>query len=54
MSKGKITVHSLNGDLSSGQELEKWESILNMLEFGEMPPIDEPQPKKVKVQAVIN
>ena len=53
-SKGKITMHSLNGDLSSGQELEKWESILNMLEFGEMPPIDEPQPTKGDVQAVIN
>ena len=51
--KGKITVHSLNGDLSLGQELDKWESILDMLEFGEMPPIDEPQPKKEEVQAVI-
>ncbi len=52
-SKGKITVHALNGDLSMGQELEKWESILNMLEFGEMPPIDEPQPSKAQTQAVI-
>ena len=52
-SKSKITVHTLNGDLSSGQDLEKWESILDMLEFGEMPPIDEPQPKKAEVQAVI-
>lgn len=51
-SKGKITVHSLNGDLSLGQELDKWESILEMLEFGEMPPADEPQPTKAEVQAV--
>ena len=52
-SKGKITLHALNGDLSSGQELEKWESILDMLEFGEMPPIDEPQPQQAEVQAVV-
>ncbi|MGY8769478.1 MAG: DUF1592 domain-containing protein [Pirellulales bacterium] len=51
-SKGKITVHSLNGDLSKGQELEKWESILEMLEFGEMPPAQEPQPTKAETQAV--
>jgi hypothetical protein len=52
-SKGDITVHALNSDLSSGQELDKWESILDMLEFGEMPPIDQPQPKEAEVQAVI-
>lgn len=52
-SKGKITVHSLNSDLSLGQELDKWESILDMLEFGEMPPADEPQPKVDETQAVI-
>lgn len=52
-SKGKITVHSLNSDLSLGQELDKWESILDMLEFGEMPPADEPQPKAAETKAVI-
>lgn len=52
-SKGGITVHSLNGDLSLGQELDKWESILDMLEFGEMPPAKEPQPKAAETQAVI-
>jgi mono/diheme cytochrome c family protein len=52
-SKGGIRLHVLSGDLSSGQELEKWESVLDILEFGEMPPIDEPQPKEPEVQAVI-
>lgn len=50
--KGKITVHALHGDLSLGQELDKWESILDMLEFGEMPPDDSPQPKPGEVEAV--
>lgn len=40
-SKGKITVHSLDGDLSAGQELERWELILDALEHREMPPEDE-------------
>lgn len=53
-SKGGIATHVLNGDLSAGQELEKWESILKMLDSGEMPPIDEPQPPKAEVLAVRN
>ena len=28
LSKGKITLHALNGDLSAGHELERWELIL--------------------------
>lgn len=51
-SKGKITLHSLDGDLSAGQELERWESILDVLTHGEMPPEDEPQPKEDERQAV--
>ena len=50
--KGNLTVHSLGGDLSLGQEMDKWESILDMLEFGEMPPAKEPQPTKEEIAAV--
>ena len=52
-SKGKLTLHTLDGDLSSGQGLERWEDILDVLEFGEMPPEDEKQPKGVEVQAIV-
>ncbi|MBM82615.1 MAG: hypothetical protein CMJ78_18790, partial [Planctomycetaceae bacterium] len=51
--KGDIRVHALDGDLSSGKDLETWESILDILKFGEMPPIDEPQPSKAEVEAVM-
>jgi hypothetical protein len=51
-SKGKITLHSLNGDLSEGHELEHWETILDVLESGEMPPEEEKQPAKADRQAV--
>ncbi|MEX0866407.1 MAG: DUF1592 domain-containing protein [Pirellulales bacterium] len=51
-SKGKITLHTLGGDLAAGQELERWESILEMLASGEMPPEDEPQPSDADRKAV--
>jgi len=37
-SKGKITLHSLDGDLTRGQDLERWELILDVLEHEDMPP----------------
>ena len=45
-SKGQISLHTLDGDLSSGRELERWENVLDMLESGEMPPEDEAQPNQ--------
>ena len=45
-SKGKITLHSLDYDLSKGHELDKWESVLEVLNSGEMPPEDEKQPQQ--------
>lgn len=52
-SKGKITLHSLDGDLSAGHELERWALILEMFESGEMPPEGEKQPSKDERDAVI-
>ena len=45
-SKGKISLHTLDGDLSAGLEPERWEEVLEMLESGEMPPEDEDQPNE--------
>jgi hypothetical protein len=50
-SKGEITLHT-PGDLSIGHNIEQWELILEMLESGEMPPEDEPQPDEVERKAV--
>ena len=52
-SKGKITVDTLDGELSAGHELERWGKILKMLETGEMPPEDEKQPSNAERKAVI-
>jgi hypothetical protein len=50
--KGKMTLHTLSGDLSSGHDLDHWELILEILESGEMPPEDEPQPSETERAAV--
>ena len=51
-SKGKITLHTLDGDLSEGHEIERWEKILDMLKHSEMPPEDEKQPNDKQRQVV--
>jgi cytochrome c553 len=39
-SKGNFNVQRLNADFSAHNSEAAWESILNMLELGEMPPAD--------------
>jgi hypothetical protein len=51
-SKGKITLHTLDGDLTTGGELERWEDIMEVLKQGEMPPEDEKQPSDAEREAV--
>ncbi|MFT5525109.1 MAG: hypothetical protein ACI9HK_003075 [Pirellulaceae bacterium] len=51
--KGDITLHALDGDLSAGHEIERWGLILEMLESGEMPPEEMPQPSDAERQAVV-
>jgi len=52
-SKGKVTVHDLDGGLALGRNLERWEKILKMLENGEMPPEEEKQPNDLERKAVV-
>ena len=52
-SKGALTLHTLDGDLSSGQGIERWEAVLDALESGEMPPEDQLQPNESERTAII-
>ena len=52
-SKGKITLHDLDGGLAGGRDLVRWEKILKELRSGEMPPEDEEQPDDADRKAVI-
>ena len=51
--KGAIALHTIDGDLSTGHNLEQWELILDVLEAGEMPPEDERQPTEAERHAVV-
>ncbi len=51
--KGDIRLHLIDHDLASSKDLEKWQLVLEKLEFNEMPPEKEPQPSDgVKSQVV--
>ncbi len=52
--KGKITVHDLDGRLSIGHDVERWEKVLKMLRNGEMPPEEAKQPSDAERKAVVN
>lgn len=59
-SKGDITLHtldslaSLDGEHAGEAALEHWSLILDLLESGEMPPEDEPQPSDAERKAVVS
>jgi mono/diheme cytochrome c family protein len=50
--KGGLSLQDLGNQWSTDEEVETWESVLEMLKFGEMPPIDEPQPKEAEIAKV--
>ena len=41
--KGELRIDKLNADLINGKDGEQWQEVLNRLNFGDMPPKDEPQ-----------
>ncbi len=52
-SKGKITLHDIDGGLAAGRDLARWEKVLKELRSGEMPPEDERQPEDADRKTVI-
>ncbi len=42
--KGGITLQTLQVDLTSGKNLDQWETVLEVIKSGTMPPEDAPQP----------
>ena len=51
--KNDIRVDTLDTDLSDIPTLETWQGILDQLNLGEMPPEEEPQPKRPEIDAVV-
>jgi hypothetical protein len=51
--KGNTRLHQINFDLASSQDLDKWQTVYEQLQIGEMPPEDEPQPDNQVKQRVL-
>lgn len=52
--KGNISLNTIGRDTTFKQEIEVWESVLEILESGEMPPSSEVPPKSSERQIVIS
>lgn len=50
--KADFTVHDINGLVSKGKDVDRWEKILELVSLGDMPPEDEKQPPKVEKSRV--
>lgn len=51
--KGKLALHTLDGDLLKGKDVEKWQAVVERLTLNEMPPDSEPRPDARAVQQVV-
>ena len=52
--KGKLRLDTLSGDLSAkADEIATWKTVLEQLETGDMPPKEEPRPKREETDRVV-
>jgi hypothetical protein len=52
--KGKLTLHDIDPDMVAGPHVDKWQKIIEQLEFQEMPPEDESKrPSRMASKSVI-
>jgi hypothetical protein len=50
--KGELRIDKLNPDLIQGNDGDHWQEVLNRLNFGDMPPKDEPQLAKAERELI--
>lgn len=51
--KGDLRLHDINSDLANAKDLKRWQSVLDQLALGEMPPEKKARPDSKKLSAVI-
>ena len=51
--KGKLSLHALDGNVSTGKDIEKWKAVAERLTLGDMPPDSEPRPDAKAVTQVL-
>lgn len=51
--KGDVRLDQMSYDIGTNGEAQRWQDILDILNAGDMPPEDEPQPKNADLEAVL-
>ena len=51
--KGKVALHHASGAFGNKEEVDQWLSVLDMLSFGDMPPVKEKQPDPAETAKVV-
>lgn len=51
--KAKFFLHDIDGEITNGKDIERWEKTLEMLSLADMPPEEEPQPSKRERRQVV-
>ena len=52
--KAKLALHDIDGEVTNGRDILRWEKVLELLSLGEMPPEDEEQPNKLELARVVS
>jgi hypothetical protein len=52
--EGRLTLQNISTDLTSGQDLDRWQAVLDRLDAGEMPPKSEPRPAAADVRQILD
>ena len=52
--EGRLTLENISTGLASGQDLSRWQKVLDRLDAGEMPPDTEPRPAVADVRQVLD
>ena len=51
--KADFTVHDIDGLITKGKDVERWEKILELVSLNDMPPEDKKQPSKIEKSKVL-
>ena len=54
LSEGNLNLQTIQADMSDSETAQKWIEILDRINLGEMPPVDEPRPPATELTAVVD
>lgn len=52
--KGQVRFDTISWRITNNDEAQRWQDVLDVLNAGEMPPVEEPRPEKQELLSVLN